>query len=239
MSEATALLALQDIDVRLLRLASTLAKMPQQARLKTIALASKKVTSELTGILGQRKDAQIEIEDLERNLAHYREVTAQVQAEADSREHTHREVRDIEQSLTSLAKRIEKCEFTLVPLREKLERLERAEKNAHATIERIEQERVATQTSLDEQTGDLKAEVIALTKERASVCEEISAERLAAYEVARKRFRGLAVEQLRGNMPTVCRVKLQPSQFADLSHGDEVTECPYCHRILVTSGALD
>ena len=38
-----------------------------------------------------------------------------------------------------------------------------------------------------------------------------------------------------GNVPSVCRVKLQPSLFHDLAHGDEITECPYCHRILITS----
>ena len=44
-----------------------------------------------------------------------------------------------------------------------------------------------------------------------------------------------AVERLAGNVPSVCRVKLQPSSFHDLAHGDEITECPYCHRILITS----
>ena len=68
MTEAAALLSLQDLDLRLLKLASSLAKMPQQARLKTIELARKKVAAELTGIIGQRKDAQIEIEETEAEL---------------------------------------------------------------------------------------------------------------------------------------------------------------------------
>ena len=239
MSEATALLTLQDLDVQLLRLASALAKMPQQARLKTIALARKKVTSELTGIVGQRKDAEIEIADAEEALAHYREKTAEVQAEAEERAHTHREVRDIEFQLTSLAKRIEKSEFNLGPLHDKLARLERAEKNAEATLAKIDEERAATEASLAAETKDLRAQIVRLSHERDQVASEISAEHLASYEAARKRFQGLAVEQLRGNVPSVCRVKLQPSQFSDLSRGAEVTECPYCHRILVTSGALE
>lgn len=235
MTEAKALIDLQDIDLRLLRCASTLASMPQQARLKTIDLARRKVASELTGIVGQRKDAELEISDTKANLAHYRDKTAEVQAAAEEGEHTHRELRDFEQQLTSLAKRVEKCEYALGPASERLERLERAERNARRTVERLDAERASTQASLDADSKSLRTEIVELTRERERVSAAISPEHLASYEAARKRFKGLAVERLSGNVPSVCRVRLQPSQFHDLAHGDEITECPYCHRILITS----
>ena len=239
MTEATALLSLQDLDIRLLKCASTLAAMPQRARLKTIDLARKKVSSELTGIVGQRKDAELEIADIRENLAHYHEKTAEVQAAADEGQHTHREIRDFEQQLTSLAKRIEKCEFALGPAKERLERLARAERNARHTAERLDSERDATQASLDADSKSLRAEIVDLTRQRERAAEQVSEAHLAAYEVARKRFKGLAVERLTGNVPSVCRVKLQPSSFHDLAHGDEITECPYCHRILITSEEVE
>ena len=239
MTEATALLALQDLDLRLLKLASQLSSMPQQEMLRKIDQLSKRISSEITRIMGQRKDAQMEIEEIEAALAHYREKTAEVQALADAGEHTHREIRDFEQQLTSLAKRIEKCEFQLGPLTERLGRLERAEKNARRTAERLEQERAATEASLAEGSASLRARIVELTRERERAAQGISAEHLAAYEKARKRFKGLAVERLAGNVPSVCRVKLQPSSFHDLAHGDEITECPYCHRMLITSEEVE
>lgn len=235
MSEATALMDLQDIDLKLLRHASTLASMPQQKRIKTIDLARKRVASELTGIVGQRKDAQMEIDDTEAALAHYREKTVEVQGLAEASGRTHRELRDFEQQLTSLAKHTEKAEFSLVQLRERLGRLERAEKNARLTASRLEDERAAAVASLDEEAGELRAEIVSLSHQRERAARELSAGHLSAYEAARRRFKGLAVERLNGNVPSVCRVKLQPSQFHDLAHGDEITECPYCHRMLVTT----
>lgn len=235
MTEATALLDLQDVDLRLLRLASSLASLPQQKRLKTIELARKKVASELSGIVGQRKDAEMEIADLRAALDGYRDKAAEVQAEADASAHTHREIMDFERQLTSLAKHIEKSEFALGPARERLGRLERAERNARLTSERLDAERETTQASLDADSRSLRSEIVELSRERERLAAGVSAEHLASYERARKRFGGLAVERLRGNVPSICRVKLQPSQFHDLAHGDEVTECPYCHRILVTS----
>lgn len=235
MTVADTLVRLQEVDLELLKHASTLSAMPQRKRLQTIELAARKVATELKGIVGQRKDAETEIADAEEALAHYREKTVEVQAAADAGEHTHREIRDFEQQLTSLAKRIEKSEYTLRPLREQLERLERAERNARATSERLEAERAATEAALADGSSSLRAEIVRLSNERNDLAGRLAPELLERYEVARKRFKGLAVERLHGNVPSVCRVKLQPSQFHDLSQGEEITECPYCHRILITS----
>ena len=235
MTVADTLVRLQEVDLELLKHASTLSAMPQRKRLQTIELAARKVSSELKGIVGQRKDAETEVADAEEALAHYREKTVEVQAAADAGEHTHREIRDFEQQLTSLAKRIEKSEYTLRPLREQLERLERAERNARATSERLEAERTATEAALADGSSSLRAEIVRLSNERSDLAGRLAPELLERYEVARKRFKGLAVERLHGNVPSVCRVKLQPSQFHDLSQGEEITECPYCHRILITS----
>ena len=235
MTEATALTKLQEVDLALLKHASTLSAMPQRKRLKTIELAKRKVASELTGIVGQRKDVETEIADAEEALAHYREKTVEVQAAADAGDHTHREIRDFEQQLTSLAKRIEKSEFTLGPLRERLGRLERAERNARLTAERLDAERASTESDLAEGSATLRADIVRLSRERDELAERLPSGLLERYEAARRRFKGLAVERLRGNVPSVCRVSLQPSQFHDLAQGDEITECPYCHRILITS----
>lgn len=235
MTVADTLVRLQEVDLELLKHASTLSAMPQRKRLQTIELATRKVATELKGIVGQRKDAETEIADAEEALAHYREKTVEVQAAADAGEHTHREIRDFEQQLTSLAKRIEKSEYTLRPLHEQLERLERAEKNARATAERLEAERTATEAALADGSSSLRAEIVRLSRERDDLAGRLAPGLLERYEAARKRFKGLAVERLRGNVPSVCRVKLQPSQFHDLAQGEEITECPYCHRILITS----
>lgn len=237
MSESSALLKLQEIDLALLKDAATLAGMPQQARLKNIAAARKKVESQLTKIVGQRKDAQIELGDLKDALDHYREVREQVQADALEGTKTHREVRDLELSLTHLAKQIEKTEFELPVRQEALDKLLLAEKNANLMLERLDAEREATEKSFDEETSEVKGRIVSLNAERERQAAQVGEQMMATYEAARKRFRGLAVETLVGNVPTICRVKLQPSQFHDLAHGPEVTECPYCHRILIVTEA--
>ena len=218
MTEPAALMRLQELDLELLKHASTLSAMPQRKRLQTIELASRKVAAERKGSVGQRKGAQPDVPEAEEPLGHYRAKTAEVQAEADAGEHTHREISSFEQQLTSLAKRIEKSEFTLGPLRERLERLERAERNARLTAERLEAERATTQAELEEASRDLRARIVTLSREREQVAAELPAALLERYEAARKRFKGLGVERLSGNVPSVCRVTLQPIALHALAH---------------------
>ena len=78
------------------------------------------------------------------------------------------------------------------------------------------------------------SDLVELSEERADVVSGISPEVMTTYEATRKRFKGLAVERLVGNIPSICRVKLQPALFHDLSCGPAITECPYCHRMIVT-----
>ena len=235
MSESTALLRLQEIDLELLRDASTLQNLPQEAKIKTIGLARKKVASELKKIIGQRKDAQTDIDDNDAALNHYLEVRDRVQADAAQGDLTHREVRDLENSLTHLAKMIEKCNFAKPSLEEKLNKLQVAEANAQKTIERLDQEEEAQRASYKEDSATVRAAIISLNDDRKRIAAQISDDVMACYEAARKRFGGLAVESLVGNVPTICRVKLQPSLFHDLVHGPEIGECPYCHRMLITT----
>lgn len=235
MTEASALLRLQQIDIELLRHASTLQKLPQQEKLKKIALAKKKVAVELKKITGQRKDAEIDIVDVNADISHYRQVRERVMAEAEEGPLTHREARTVEESLTHLAKVTEKCEFRLGPLNEKLEKLKLAEANAQKMLGRLDEEEAATKKSFEDDSASVRAQILKLKDERDATCSEISAEVLARYEAARKRFGGLAVEILTGNVPSTCRVKLQPSLYHDIARGPQITECPYCHRILVTT----
>lgn len=234
MSEATSLVRLQDIDLRLLRHASTLAAMPEQKRMKTIGLAKHKVASELSKIVGQRKDVEIDIADLEERLNHYQEKTAEVQQIAAAREQNYRNIQDLESQLTSLAKRIEKAEFDLGPLHESLDHLRLAERNARLMADRLDEEMTNTRTAYERNSENIKKQIVELAEERADVVSGISPKVMAAYEVTRTRFKGLAVERLVGNIPSICRVKLQPALFHDLSCGPAIAECPYCHRMIVT-----
>lgn len=235
MSEATSLLRLQEIDLSLMRLRKAADQLPQRAKVAAARAASKKVASELTKIVGQRKDVEIDLADLDERKAMLSDKVSEVQADA-SASADHRAAQDLELSLSSLAKKLEKADFDAERLLEKLETVERAERNARSLAERLAAEEKAQTDAWREAAADITSQVKELTSERERVVATISPELMGRYDEARKRFGGLAVETLEGNRPSACRVALQPSSFSDIRRSDsDITTCPYCRRILVVS----
>jgi predicted nucleic acid-binding Zn-ribbon protein len=238
MTEPEALLALQDVDVQTMRIERQLAQMPQQEKIRTIDLASKKLASQLKAIVGQRKDAAMELEDNERAHQETLGRIEEVKLEATRRAAGFRQTRDVEAHLTALAKRQEKLEFAYEKLSNQLERAEKAEANARAIGERLLSERAAQQESYDQATSDLQAQLRLLADRRAIVVRDISPEVMARYEKASKRFDGLGVESVNlvegeVDAPSICRVKLQLSLAEDVRRGGSIIDCPYCRRMLV------
>ena len=238
MSDATSLLRLQEIDIALLRIENQLKKMPEQERLAKVAEAKKRISSQLSRVVGERKDVEMEIEELEERHAMLTGKVEEVKSTADERVRNYRQVNDLEAQLTSLAKKIEKCEFELGPLMERLETLKALEAHGMELSAALDDQEVALKQQFRDSTVQMREEAQALLSERNEILGQLDADLIASYNTARKRFSGLGVERLKGNVPSICRVKLQPGQFQQLMRGPDITECPYCHRILITEEAF-
>lgn len=239
MKESEALVGLQKVDLELMRYRRTLAGMPQTKKIEAARLARKKLAGQISQIVGQRKDCEMEIHDNEEHHARLQDTVGEVQQEYAHHEGEYRRVQDLEQQLTALAKGMEKLEFRHGQLDEQLEKLERAERNARALDQRLQDEIGAQKASFDEETAGIHEKVEELTQEREHCLRNLSDQVRERYAAASKRFGGLAVETLKGNVPSVCRVALQPADFGDIKAGPAITECPYCHRMLVTDGMFE
>ena len=233
MSDASSLVRLQEVDLQLIRLRKTLSAMPQQEKLRAIALAKKKLAGQLKQIVGQRKDVEMELEDNEAEHQKIVDQTAEVRERVTERVQGYRQIQDLEAQLTSLAKRQEKLEFTHNDIASRLERLQKAERNARDLGEKLVAEEKAQNESFEQNSSDLQARVRVLEQERAALVNSLSEDVMVTYDTSVRRFGGLAVETLSSNVPSVCRVKLQPAIFQKLQKGPRITECPYCHRMLV------
>ena len=188
---------------------------------------------EMTKLYAQRKDLDIELDDLNTT-----EIQTNNAIEAAKKRHVdgsdYREVQDLENELATLAKRLDKIEHTrkdvVVAHKEALER----EARAQAIIAKFEEGVKADTKAARAKAADLQAQIDAATKERTALAATLPADVLTDYERLLKQFRGLAVETIQGNIPTVCHTALQASSMSDLNHdGSEITHCPYCHRLLV------
>lgn len=234
MSLSETLLALQELDVELLRLAAQLKRLQDSDQLDKLQALKKSVKHKRTKICGMRKDQELAIQDLIDLKAHLESKQKEVLETLRSSEITHRDVASFDQQLSSLSKRIEKTTFDLTRLDAELEKLKAAEEGIEKTLEQITVKQEVTHLALIEKTSALKTAITEASQSRKRFADSLDTALYERYERARKHFKGLAVETLKGRTPSVCRVALSPGHYHDLKVAKhELSECPYCHRMLI------
>ena len=165
MRDHEALLRLQEIDLTLMRISARLKAMPQEQRLEVVKRSERKLQSELSRIVGQRKDSEMELEETDEERSRLLEAQQQVR-QAALAETNHRQIKGYEERLSSLAKKLEKLSHDKSEKIQFVEKLRRAESNAHALLERLDIQRRGLVASKERDSSDLMDRAAKLAKER-------------------------------------------------------------------------
>ena len=147
----------------------------------------------------------------------------------------YRAMRDLEEELSNLAKRLERIEFDRPEAREALAAAEERERKLVDYIKRFEAAIVEDTRAARDQASAIQTEIDELSLRRSHLFGRLPEDVQGLYERSSKRFKGLCVERIQGNVPTVCRTALQPASMDALRHATDYAECPYCHRIIVVN----
>ena len=107
MRDHEALLRLQEIDLTLMRISARLKSMPQEQKLEVVKRSKRKLQSELSHIVGQRKDGEMEIEEGDEERKCLLEAQQQVRQTALT-ETNYRQIKGYEEQLSTIAKKLEK-----------------------------------------------------------------------------------------------------------------------------------
>jgi predicted nucleic acid-binding Zn-ribbon protein len=86
--------------------------------------------------------------------------------------------------------------------------------------------------SLAAEMIDLKARLVALTEERASMVASIDPHAMGIFELVSKRRNGVAVAEAKDGICTICHVRLRPQVFNTIRRNDQIIQCDSCQRIL-------
>lgn len=237
MSTGAILLQLQQIDLELERDRAQLSSMPEIAELAKKRRAYQKLKADATKLFAQRKDFETYLSELDQDESDCNEDIAIAQRRADTSDY--REVQQLELELSALAKKLEKIAFDRTGYEKQLSELSAKQEYLEGYIAKFEASIVADTKAAREKAADIQARIDGHAQTRASLISRLSDDIVRRYESALKRFRGLAVERLEGNVPSVCRTSLQESSMSDLSRENGLSECPYCHRILVLDSDED
>ncbi len=232
MSIGSTLLKLQELDLELDRTQQQLKTMPELKELATKRKKHQQIKSEVMRLYAARKDADIELEELDIAEKRCSFKTAELQQKpCDSSDY--KQVQELEKDLSLIAKELDKIAFKRESAKAVQVDALKQEARAKKILAEFEKTLIADAQSAKKLAEGLQKTIETLTGQRDAAAAQLPQETLSEYEKLRKQHGGLAVESIDGNVPSVCHTALQASSMDELRHANELTHCPYCHRLLV------
>lgn len=232
MSMGTDLLALQSCELDLARAKKELADLPALAELAKKRKSHARLKAEALKLMAQRKDAETDLADLDaEERACHEGVAAASARPLDSGDY--RQVQALEEELSGYAKRLDKASYARREAVAALDAARDRERQLNDYIARFEAGIVADTKAARAAAAEIQERIERDAARRDDLLKALPRDAADAYRAACRRFKGLAVERLDGQVPSICRTTLTPASLDRLHRAGEVAECPYCHRIIV------
>jgi predicted nucleic acid-binding Zn-ribbon protein len=229
------LLDLQTIDTTLAQLAHKRAHLPELAELDRLA-------QELSALADQRVRAQVEVDDLDRDIARLERDVEQVRArkERDSARLAAgrgpaRELEALQHELVSLNRRQSELEDAELELMERRETGQAGLDTATAQLAQAEQRQGEVEARRDAALAEVADQEAAQAEARKPLVARLPADLVALYERIRDDSGGVGAALLRAGRCGGCRLDISGSERARIKAAppDEVVRCEECRRILV------
>ncbi|HEX5597120.1 MAG TPA: C4-type zinc ribbon domain-containing protein [Micromonosporaceae bacterium] len=229
------LLDLQAIDTTLAQLAHRRRTLPEHAELEEL---DRKVSA----LEDERVQAQVTVDDLDRDIARMEGDIEQVRVRKDRNEARlmqgtgpARELEALQHELTSLNRRQRDLEDAELELMEQRENEQRVLDDVEARLAEARDQRAAAVTRRDQALADIAKEEEFRLSARKPLVADLPADLIALYDQVREASGGLAAALLSGGRCGGCRLELAGVDRARIKAAapDEVVRCEECRRILV------
>ena len=229
------LLALQQIDIDLLKIAHKIKNSPLNSNLES--LNRNLIDSKNLLIAAETEKSDIQHE-LSRSEIDVEQVVSRIEKDEKrlaSGTGTPKELEQIQHELGTLAKRRSELEEVELEIMVRVDDVSKRITDLQKQLASFEAELARVQSELEIEVRSLdSAKQISLTA-REALAPQIEKELLALYEKIRSSSDGLGAAQLVGDSCGGCHLKLNAAEMEKIKSlsDDEVVRCEECRRILI------
>lgn len=232
MSDSKVLLDLQNCDTQIMRSKRELDELPElksimecRAKRKEIKGKQDQVVELLDEVEG--KIAKLQAEE-ERVIAKIKALQEKLDANAD-----YRATASITRDMEGQVKRQKSIGIEQDELLERQIKVDKLAEQVAEALAKVDHAEAHHTEHFKQKGGAIKTRIAELEAERASLIAELDPTVAKRYEALRAEKNGVAVSQLEGDHCTACRSTTLDGQLAKLRKGDELAECPNCHRMMI------
>jgi predicted nucleic acid-binding Zn-ribbon protein len=232
MTQAALLLALQDLDIEIMRAKKRLDELPEKREILTLRQKTRDVT-DLHGradllvkkLAADLKAHQDEISTLTEKIA---VEQAKVMATTD-----HRAVQSITREMDGLKRRQDKMEMESLQLMERIDKAGAQMDKIDTALAQLADKDAHLVKRFQTVGGALQADIADMEHRRDETAASLNPDTLARYEKIRESKGGVGVGRLEGEACSACRMSLPAERLRELQSGDDVSVCPQCRRLIV------
>ena len=235
MPESDALLALQDLDLEVMRAEKRLDELPE----KRAILEARAKIAEVQQLKGR---AELLVRKLEAELrAHQDEISTLTEKLATEQKKVmetsdHRMVQSITREMDGLKRRRDKVEMLSLQLMERIDKANGQLDKVNAALDQLGAKEEALVEQFKSEGGKLQTDIATLNARRDAYASQLSPETLERYRTVRDQKGGIGVGKLEDATCSACRMELPAERVKELrDSGSDVGVCPECKRLIVIS----
>lgn len=231
--DIAALLAIQQLDLDIMRAKKKLDELPQRAKILAIrkkrqAIEGKK--SQVDALRTEIEQQLARIQDEDERLA---ERQRETQGKIDAAKGDYRGVESLSKDLNGMAKRRATLEGEYNETAEKLERAEEVSSQVESALATLASQEEQLVASFQKEGGEITAQIGPLTKQREERARETSSDLLARYEKIAAKSGGVGIAVLSGDRCGACRSQISEGKLLQVRAEAPLSTCPSCKRLLV------
>ena len=238
MTQAASLLALQDLDVEILRAKKRLDELPEKHEILGVRSKMRDV-----GELHRRADALVH--QLSADLKAHQDEIEMLSVKIDAEQvkviatTDHRVAQSITREMDGLRRRQDKMEMESLQLMERIDKANTQTDKIDEALVRLGDKDAALVVRFKSVGGELQRDIAGMESKRAALAASIDADTLKRYESIREARGGLGVGRLEGDACSACRMSLPMERISSLEAGPDVGTCPQCRRLIVVRTGRD
>ncbi|HVM62972.1 MAG TPA: C4-type zinc ribbon domain-containing protein [Verrucomicrobiae bacterium] len=223
------LLVLQDRDRRVAQLKLERIRIPEQIatadeRLKAESARLDGLKDEVKHIEADRKKLEIDAESKRAQIVKYRTQLSLIKSNT--------EYQALLKEIARVEQEIDEIETHELEVMEKSDHLQPSVKTEQATLKEVTAKVETERVDLQKRLAAIDEELKQVLAERQQLAKEIDPSALSRYERLMRSKTDFAVVPIRNGNCGGCHLNIPPQLAHNAKHGDELTSCEYCGRIL-------
>jgi predicted nucleic acid-binding Zn-ribbon protein len=229
------LLALQQIDIDLLKIAHKIKNSPLNSNLESLNRRLIDTKNLLIAAETEKSDIQHELSKSEIDVEQVVSRIEKDEKRLASGTGTPKELEQIQHELGTLAKRRSELEEVELEIMVRIDDASKRISDLQQQLTSLEAEQTKVQSELEIEIRNLDSAKQSSLAAREALAPQIEKELFALYEKIRSSSDGLGAAQLVGDSCGGCHLKLNAAEMEKIKSlsDDEVVRCEECRRILI------